>query len=535
MPDDTQQIAISYCRVSDPKQKSEGHGLVSQATRCAEYAAARGYALKGSFEDDISGSTVTRTGLEDALAFLRKHRKLRPVIIIDDISRLARNVEGHAALRRKIAAAGGVLESPSIRFGEDADSKFHENILASVSQHQREKNAEQTKNRMRARAQNGFWGFQAPTGYVYASERGRGRILTIDPKTAPVIKEALEGFANGRFERQSDVASWLYVQPLFPKSKRGLISPNRVAQILNQPLYAGYIEVPRWGVTLRKAQHEPLISFETFQQIQDRLNGVNRTPKRKNLDESFPLRGFILCEGCDTPLTACWSTGADRRHPYYLCPKRGCAHYGKSIRRAVIEGEFETLLRSVEPTPTLFKVARAMLARAWDKRLANTKAQAKGLTDQLAAVEKQIDQMLDRIVETKLPSVIAAFEERIRKLEAEKLLIEERRANCGRPVSSFDDTLRTSLDFLGSPWKLWASPRLEDKRTVLKLTFATRLRYARGEGFRTADLSLPFKVMRKICGASEAMAHPTGFEPVTSAFGGQHSIQLSYGCSDARL
>lgn len=225
----------------------------------------------------------------------------------------------------------------------------------------------------------------------------------------------------------------------------------RVTQVLNQCAYAGFVEAPNWAVTMRQGHHEPLISFETYQLIQERLRGINRGPNRTNLRPDFPLRGHVICDGCETPLTACWSKGEFKRYAYYLCPKRGCAHYGKSIRREKIEGEFEELLRNVQPTETLAKVAQSMFKELWDRRLAQAEARRKTLHAQFLKVDKEVGQFLHRIVETTVPSVVAAYEERISKLEVEKAAIRERMEEIGRPKSTFDNTLRTALEFLSTP------------------------------------------------------------------------------------
>jgi len=62
-----------------------------------------------------------------------------------------------------------------------------------------------------------------------------------------------------------------------------------VTDLLTRPVYAGMVEAPSWGVSLRKGHHEAFISFETFQKIQDRLNGKARMPARKDISQDYPL------------------------------------------------------------------------------------------------------------------------------------------------------------------------------------------------------------------------------------------------------
>ena len=530
MTDEQITQAVIYCRVSSAAQTKRGDGLGSQETRCMEYARMKGYTVIATFKDDLSGGLVSRPGMNAMLSHLRKHKKEPQVVLIDDISRLARGVQAHIELRAAISEAGGILESPTVDFSDDADGELQEYILATVAQHQRKKNAEQTKARMRARVMNGYYVFAKPYGYRYEKRKGQGNVLVRDEPLASIIAEALEGYASGRFQIQAEVKRFLETHPEFPRPKRTGAIPNQaVTNLLRRVVYAGYVEAPKWGVSLRKGHHEPLISFETYQKIQDRLKGNAKTPARKDINEDFPLRGSVVCGDCGTPLTACWSKGRSRSYAYYLCPQKGCASYRKSIKRETLEGEFETLLHKLTPTQGLFKVARAMLEELWNHRLHSQKARRQSLEAESRKIDRKIEQLLDRLVDTESATVINSYENRIERLEKDKLVIAEKIAACGRPVRSFDETVRTALDFLSNPWKLWASGRLEDRRAVLKLAFADRLVYSRNEGVRTAKTTLPFKALGSFCGGENKMARPEGFEPPTTWFVARYSIQLSYG------
>ena len=505
-------IGIIYCRVSDPKQIKDGHGLESQETRCTEFLGYRKVPVTRVFkEEGVSGSLIDRPAMREMLAFLRQHKRSHPkieiIVVIDDISRLARDLRAHIDLRVAIQEAGGILQSPSIEFGQDSDSQLVENMLASVSQHHRQKNAEQVKNRMRSRMLNGYWVLCAPRGYKVEKCGAHGKMLVPDEPLASIIKEGLEGFACDRFCSPVEVQLFFESQPCFPKDKRGKVHLQRVLDILNRQLYSGYYEYPEWDVKLMKGKHEPIISFETFKTIQDKLRERAKVPARKDICFDFPLRGFILCDGCEAPMTSCWAHGRSGKYAYYHCRTRGCEQYGKSVKKEHLEAAFEQLLKDITPKPQLISCMQKIMDELQDRKAGQFKEYLSDLKTQVTLIDRKVEQFLDRIVAADSHTLMASYERQVKQMEEQRIIIQDKIKKCGTFDKGLDESVRTAFQFLENPHKYWASAGLEGKRLVLKATFARPLGYHRQRGFRTAALSLPFSVLREFSDSDSEVVH----------------------------
>jgi site-specific DNA recombinase len=487
--------AVIYCRVSSKKQTIEGSGLDSQEHRCREYAKQNGYDVEMVFTDDVSGGGdfMKRKGMVALLDFLRRRRKTNYVVIFDDLKRFARDTLFHLQLRAEMDKYRAKIECLNFKFEDTPEGQFVEIIHAAQGELERRQNGRQTQQKMRARLEQGYFVFNAPIGYRYEKTKEHGKLLVPNEPFAAVIKEGLLGFASGRFQSQAEFRRFLESVDCFPKNAYGQIAKKRSMDILTHPVYAGCVEHERWGIGFRKAKHEGLISVETYQKIQDRIAGRANAPARKDLNKEFPLRGFVVCASCGNPLTAGFTKGKTKLHPYYVCQKRGCSSRGKSIRRAQLEGDFENILKQASPKPQLASAAMDMLKTLWGHQESLKMDERKRLKAQLKETDQKIEKAMDLLLESSHPNIAQNLEKRIAQMEREKVVLTEKLKNIGQPLRPLRSISRTSLDFLANPHRIWASERLEDKRAVLKLVVSEPVAYDREEGSRTPKFALPFK------------------------------------------
>ncbi|MFY0620872.1 MAG: recombinase family protein [Pelagimonas sp.] len=491
------QQALIYCRVSSRAQEAEGHGLQSQETRCREFAANKGYEVAAVFPDTITGGGdfMKRPGMMALLSFLDAQPDQKFVVIFDDLKRFARDTRFHLDLREAFRKRDATIECLNFKFDDTPEGEFIETIMAAQGALERKQNGRQVAQKMKARMQNGYWVHNAPVGYRYKTVKGHGKLLIADEPLASLVRDAFEGFASGRFQTQAEVKRFFEAHPDFPRNKHGEVKQQRVTDILNQPLFAGYICSETYGLNWLKGQHQRLISLETFDKAQKRLKGTALAPARKNIGESFALRGFVTCGDCNVPLRSSWSKGKYKHYPYYLCQTKECASYGKSIPRDKVEDAFGEVIKTLEPSPTMFALAKTMFHAAWDGRSEQMKKSTASVKRQITEAEKQIDSLLTRIINATNDSVISAYEKKIAKLERSKVRLQDSLIHHAPKQGRLEEMLEHSLQFLASHWKLWDSGNITLRRMLLRLAFADRFAYHRIEGARTPELSIPFKVL----------------------------------------
>ena len=507
--------AVIYCRVSSKKQATDGQGLNSQESRCRDYARDKGYAVAAVFTDDVSGGGdfMKRPGMVRLLRYLDENADRPHVVIFDDLKRYARDTVFHLKLRQEMALRNATRECLNFRFEDSPEGEFIETVIAAQSQLERQQNSRQVRQKMRARVLGGFWVFRPPVGYRYEKAKAGGRILVPDPEGAPIIKEVLEGFASGRFATQMEVKHYLDRFPRLLYQRNETVYKQRIRELLECPVYAGYISAPNWGIPLMKGQHEPLISCETHQRVLERLHRPDGTFVRRDVRDDFPLRGLVQCACCERPMTAAWSKGRSGKYPYYFCQTKGCAYSGKSVRREKIEGEFETLLAHLRPAKEVMAVLRMMLQQAGDDRQRTLVDQTAALKAELSAFERRKAQIIERLLTTTEPALVSVYEEQIKDVHIKKIALEEKLAGGPAPVVDFDSRYRTALAFVANPRNLWDSGDIKRRRLVPKLLFGGRLPYDRNEGYRTGGIAHPFRTLRLIEGAKSGMVPRRGLEP----------------------
>ena len=157
-----------------------------------------------------------------------------------------------------------------------------------------------------------------------------------------------------------------------------------------------------------------------------------------------------------------------------------------------------------------------MFREAWTQRLAQAEEIVQTDKRQIKAIEKEVDAVLSRLVETINPTVIRAYEGKITELERRKTALQDQIAHRRAPSpGTYEEKLEPALQFIANPWKLWESGQITLQRMVLKLAFTDRISYHRKEGARTANIALIFKSLRGYLpgkfesGAGEGTRTPT--------------------------
>ena len=169
--------------------------------------------------------------------------------------------------------------------------------------------------------------------------------------------------------------------------------------------------------------------------------------------------------------------------------------------------------KRLQPSESLADLAIAMFKDAWNSRLEVAQADRDEWRRQVEATDRSTLELIDRMVETKSPTVIKAIESKIEKLEREKFAIAEKADQPLPNAGKFEECIELSLRFVSRPWDICKNGSHAVRQTVLRLAFSQPLSFTPEGVYGTPKTASPFKVLGGLSSKKCEMVRVKGLEP----------------------
>jgi site-specific DNA recombinase len=180
----TNTRAIAYIRVSTDKQADKGHSLLAQQEKVNAYASLYDLDIIDYVIETGSAKNLNREGLQGALAQIKAGQA--DALIVVKLDRLTRSVADLGYLVETYFSKAGLLSVSEQIDTRSASGRLVLNVLASVSQWEREAIAERTTAVKQSMKANGLYcGGLVPYGQMLVS----GQLVT-NPQEQAIITRA---------------------------------------------------------------------------------------------------------------------------------------------------------------------------------------------------------------------------------------------------------------------------------------------------------------------------------------------------------
>jgi site-specific DNA recombinase len=503
---------VAYLRVSSKGQVNtdhnpEGVSIPAQRLKVEERGRELDSPKAAEFVDPgRSARTIDqRPEFQAMITYLREHPNVRYVIVYM-LSRFARNRLDDAIMVATLEKLGVRLISAVEKNIDDTPTgRMLHGMLAVINEYASSQSGEDVKYKMGQKAKNGGTITLAPVGYLNTIEHiddRRVRTVIIDPIRGPFIRLAFELYATGEYTR-ADLADELYERGLrMPRNaklpERG-ISPNRLAVILRDDYYAGWIT---YEGEKYKGRHEPLISEDLFDRVQDVANSRSQAQELRRVHH-HELKGSLFCGSCKRyhgERRRMIIQNATNRHgntyQYFFCTgrySRTCELPYVPIGR--VEEAIEAHYATLQLTAEFAAVMRAEMAAIVGEQQGATKLLHAQLTKQLRELDTKETNLIDLAADGSLPQ--GKIRERLHEITRQRERINARLSNAVEDLSLTAEIIELCLQLLEDPRALYQRCDAQQRRRLNQALFEALYIHERvdGELRVTAELKEPFSTL----------------------------------------